>query len=290
MYFLPHTSVVARITVRALVTRRVCCLITSKMVPMDPHPLNSVPDVKPLADHSPRFWEIDALRGVAVILMVFFHFVWDLQFTGLAEVDVFSRPWQTFARGVGVSFLMLLGISLTLRASRGVLTTSYTLRRTGLLLGLGMLISLATYLFAGASYVRFGILHLLGATTLLVFPFTGLSTVVSALTGAVFILAGFMLGQVAAPFSWLLWLGVPQQGVTMVDYYPLLPWAGFALLGVAVARFLYPHGTRRFPLPDLAPMPALRALRYLGAHSLSIYTLHQPILLGLLLAARRLSG
>jgi uncharacterized membrane protein len=257
---------------------------------MHPHPLSYAPDVKPLTDHGLRLWEIDALRGMAVILMVFFHFVWDLQFTGLAEVDVFSRPWQTFARGIGASFLMLLGMSLTLRASRGRLTTSYTLRRAGLLLGLGMLISLATYLFAGASYVRFGILHLLGIATLLVFPFTGLSAVVSAITGAVFIVTGFMLAQMAVPFPWLIWLGVSQQGVTMVDYYPLLPWAGFALLGVALARFIYPHSVRRFPLPNIASLPALRVLRFLGAHSLSIYLLHQPILLSLLLAARRLTG
>lgn len=239
---------------------------------------------------NPRLWEIDALRGLSVILMVCFHFVWDLQFTGMAAVDVFSRPWQIFARGIGASFITLLGVSLALRASRGALTPAYVLRRAGLLLGLGLLISLATYLFVGPGYVRFGILHLLGAATLLAAPLVGLPAWASALAGVLLIGAGALLNGTAAPFPWLIWLGVQQQGVTMVDYYPLLPWAGFALLGVAAARALYPGGARRFPLPDLAPLPGVGGLRYLGAHSLTIYLLHQPILLGLLLAARRLIG
>lgn len=232
---------------------------------------------------STRLWEIDALRGVSVVLMICFHFAWDLQFFGLAAVDVFSAPWQIFARATGSSFTLLLGLSLALCHERGALTTAYVVRRAGLLLGIGMVITLATALFVGPAYVRFGILHLLGVSTLLVWVFVRVNPWFSALVGGVFIAAGVVLARTAIASPWLIWLGVQQEGITMVDYYPLLPWAGFALLGVSVGRELYRGTERALPLPSLADVPLVGLLRWLGRHSLLMYLLHQPFLIGLLL-------
>lgn len=242
------------------------------------------PQAEPAADLQQRLWEIDALRGLAVVLMIVFHFTWDLQFFGLAAVEVFSRPWQIFARGIGTTFTLLLGLSLALRHERGRLGPRYVLTRAGLLLGLGLLISIATYAFVGAGYVRFGILHLLGAATLLAAPFLGAPAWQSLAAGAGMIVAGALLGRASAPFPWLIWLGLPQAGVTMVDYYPLLPWGGAALIGVALGRLGYRGGRRAFPLPAVGGSAPIRALSWLGRRSLPIYLLHQPLLIGLLLA------
>lgn len=241
------------------------------------------------APPSPRLWEIDALRGLAVVLMVFFHFVWDLQFFGLVAVDVFSAPWQIFARAIGSSFTFLLGLSLALRHERGALTVGYALRRAGLLLGLGLLITLATALFVGPAYVRFGILHLLGASTLLALPFVRARPWLSALVAVLLIAAGAALSRITVAYPWLIWLGVSQAEITMVDYYPLLPWSGFALLGVSIARALYHGGQRAWSLPDFARTPLVWLLTRLGRHSLLIYLLHQPLLIGLLLAYQGLA-
>lgn len=238
---------------------------------------------------STRLWEIDALRGLAVVLMIFFHFVWDLQFFGLVGVDVFSAPWQIFARAIGSSFTVLLGLSLALRHERGSLTLAYALRRAGLLLGLGMLITLATTLFIGPAYVRFGILHLLGASTLLALPFVGARPWISALVAVTLIAVGMVLNAIPVNFPWLIWLGVPQAGIVMVDYYPLLPWSGFALLGVSVAGALYSGGQRSWSLPDLNQTPFIWLLTRLGRRSLLIYLLHQPVLIGMLLTFQALS-
>jgi uncharacterized membrane protein len=70
----------------------------------------------------------------------------------------------------------------------------------------------------------------------------------------------------------------------MVDYYPVLPWFGLALLGIFTGYSLYPQGVRRFSLPDGSAFPPFQALRFLGRHSLLIYVIHQPILIGLLMA------
>lgn len=230
------------------------------------------------------------LRGLAIIQMVFFHFMWDLDYFGLTSANVLSAPWQFFSRGIGTQFAFLLGLSLTLSAARFASPRmdsarsfwKHALIRGGMLFGLGMGITLATYIIIGEQYVRFGILHLLGLALILAIPFVGLRPWISVVVGLGAIGLGMYLNEVAVPFPWLLWLGVPQAGVVMVDYYPLLPWAGVTLLGVATGLIYYPNGQRRFALPSLEALPFVRSLRLLGRHSLAIYLLHQPVLLGIL--------
>jgi uncharacterized membrane protein len=235
---------------------------------------------KALAAHT-RVWEVDALRGVAVVLMVIFHLSWDLQFYGLAAIDVFTPPWQFFARGIGSLFTFILGLSMVLR--RAPPFSPPVLRRSLLLFGLGMIISLATYfLFGQPGYVRFGILHLLGAALLLAHPLVFAPPPLTLALGLLALAVGAYLGTIFVDFPWLIWLGLPQDGISAVDYYPLLPWGGFALLGIAAGRTCYGLGVRRSLLPGLGEAPPLRALRWLGRHALPIYLLHQPLLLGLL--------
>lgn len=247
----------------------------------------------------PRRWEVDTLRGVAVILMMLFHLTWDLQYIGLVPVNVYTVPWQIFARSVGSMFLFLLGVSLVLRATRQSPSPNQrpdrqfwqdSLRRGGVLFGLGMVITLATYWIIGEAYVRFGVLHLLGLVLILATPFVYVRPWVSLVVGALMLEVGFYLTQYAVTFPWLIWLGVQQFGVPMVDYYPLLPWGGMALLGVAAGKALYADGTRPVPLPDLSMLPPIRGLRLLGRHSLLIYMLHQPVLFGIVTLLGMLTG
>lgn len=237
---------------------------------------------------APRLWEIDTLRGIAVVLMVFYHFVWDLQYFNLVDVNVYSPGWQTFARGIGSTFIFLLGLSLTLRLARAPRSGSWLAefgpiaRRGAVIFAFGMLITAITYATVGSSFVVFGILHLLGVALILAYPFTRASALVSLLAGLAIIVAGSYLNGIAGQSPWWIWLGIPEQGRGMVDYYPLFPWAGVALLGVAAGKVLYPQGQRRFALPDANDLQPLAALRFLGRHSLIIYLAHQPILFGVL--------
>lgn len=238
-----------------------------------------------------RLWEVDSARGAAVVAMVFFHLMWNLQFLGLTTVNIFSAPWQIFARSIGSSFAFLMGLSLTLagarlRTLRGL--WRYTLRRGTLVFGLGMLITLVTFVALGDQFVRFGILHLLGAMMLIATPFVFIPLWRVLTFGLLMIVLGALLSGQSVAGPWLLWLGIPPDGVQMADYYPLLPWGGPVLLGVAYGRLAYPEGKRHFLLPDLSSMAVVRALRLFGRHSLPIYLLHQPILLGALLAFQAL--
>jgi uncharacterized membrane protein len=251
-------------------------------------------DAGRLNDSALRIWEIDGARGLAVVLMIFYHLVWDLAYFDFAGVNVFSSGWQTFARSIGTTFIFLSGVALVLWAGRHArpwpLVARYTLRRGGLLFALGMVITLATYAFVGQSYVRFGILHLLGSALILATPFLYLPPLASIVAGLLLIGGGFALNQTTVSFPWLIWLGVLQSGVAMVDYYPVLPWFGVTLLGIAAGRMFYPQGQRRIALHDLSCLPPLRGLIWLGQHSLAIYLVHQPVLIGLLFLVQNTLG
>ena len=73
---------------------------------------------KPKADKFTRYWEVDALRGIAIVEMVFFHFIWDLAYFGLYQVNPLSGPWQFFARNIASTFIGVMGLSLTLSYTR----------------------------------------------------------------------------------------------------------------------------------------------------------------------------
>jgi uncharacterized membrane protein len=235
-----------------------------------------------------RFWEVDLVRGIAVVLMIFYHFVFDLRYFGALSGTMLVGPWQFFARSIGSTFIFLLGVSLTLRHNRlkpkldeGQILRKYLLRGAKLI-GWGMVITVVTYFLVGRGYVVFGILHLLGLSTILAYPFLR-SRWASLVAGILVIGLGFYVRSVISLSPWLLWLGVRQLGRYMVDYYPLIPWLGVALLGVFAGHSLYPGGSPRFTLPNLSQTAPIRGLAFLGRHSLVIYLVHQPIMLGILI-------
>jgi uncharacterized membrane protein len=242
-----------------------------------------------------RYWEVDTVRGVAIILMVYYHLMWDLNFFGVVQINMLSGPWQWFARGIATMFISVMGISLVLSYNRarakmkqGQLFQKY-LRRGGKIFGLGLVITLGTYLFldfqGGRGFVIFGILHLIGFSIAAAYPFLPYRRRwISLMTGLVFIGLGVYLeGQVSLE-PWLIWLGVKQAGRLMVDYYPVLPWFGVALLGIFLGYALYPGGVARFQLPNEFDFPMVQGLSFLGQHSLVIYVVHQPILMAILFA------
>ncbi len=155
------------------------------------------------------------------------------------------------------------------------------MKRSLWIFGLAMGVTLVTYFFIGRGFIVFGVLHLIGVSLLLAYPFLRLHGV-NFILGLLFILVGLFLQTLSVDFPWLLWLGLAPVDFRSVDYFPLFPWFGVILIGVAFGDLFYRGYSRRIPVPDLAGSSLVRGLEFLGRNSLAIYLVHQPVLIGLM--------
>lgn len=237
-----------------------------------------------------RYWEIDTLRGVAIVMMVIYHLMWDFwYFQVLPNVVLYEGFWKYFQRTCANLFLILVGVSLAVVTIRRMGDDSKSLPRPrpyllrGLrIFGWGMAITVIVA-FANIGYVHFGILHLIGAASILAYPFLRLRWINLGLWALLFV-AGFLLLDVRVDFPWLLWLGLTPEAYFPNDYFPLIPYFGVVLLGIFLGNTFYgPYG-RRFPLPDLSGWVRWTGLSWMGRHSLPIYLVHQPLLFVILWA------
>lgn len=227
-----------------------------------------------------RIWELDALRGICLLVMFAIHItydlvvlydVWDLSDPRLFN---FSQDWG------GMPFLVLSGLCATL-GSRPV--------RRGLLVFLcGMLCTLTTagmywLNFSGKSIIiYFGVLHCLGCCMMLWPVFRKLPTWLLAVLGVAIIAVGlYLVRNVTVDFIWLTPLGIPSHTFSSSDYFPLLPNLGYFFVGSVLGRTLYRNKTSLLPNVN-ENIWILRFLRFFGKHSLLIYLLHQPILAGVI--------
>ncbi|MBN1234867.1 MAG: DUF1624 domain-containing protein, partial [Methanotrichaceae archaeon] len=183
-----------------------------------------------------RFWEVDLLRGVAIVLMVLYHFVFDLDYFAVYDIEVSSGFWLAAARLTSSLFLLLVGLSLTLSHSRARLLGQEgrfffrLLKRSAWILGLALGITIVTYFVIGNGFIVFGVLHLIGLSLLLAYPFLRLQRA-NFIIGLLFILAGVYFQTVSIGYPWLLWLGLAPLDFYSVDYFPVFPWFGVILVG-----------------------------------------------------------
>lgn len=229
-----------------------------------------------------RLWEIDSLRGKAILMMIVFHFFFDMEYFGAYSAGVQAGFWWLFARATAAIFIFLVGVSLTLSYSRaqkaGTANFSKYLKRGLKIFGYGLLITAMTWLFLKQGFVLFGVLHLIGISIILAYPLLRFRYT-NLLLGAAIILTGAYLSTLSFSFPWLLWLGFSPSSLYTLDYLPLLPWFGLVLIGVFLGKTIYPGGAPRL---KTVSNPLATSLSFLGRNSLLIYLLHQPILIALL--------
>ena len=229
-----------------------------------------------------RYPEIDLLRGIAIVMMIVFHFVFDLAFLRIVPFDVSDGFWRYFAYATASLFLLVAGISLAISHARAAsrihgraLTVKFVKRGAGIFC-CGLLVTLATWWYLQEGFVIFGILHLIGVAVMLSPLFFRFRTWNAAI-GIAFILLGWILATIPGPAG-LMVFGIHPLTFWSVDYTPIFPWMGLVLIGMAAGEFAYPGGERRWTLPAF-PARYVFPLTFLGRHSLIIYLVHQPLII-----------
>ena len=236
-------------------------------------------------DFKQRFWEIDFLRGIAIVLMIIVHFVYDLSYFGVYDPNIKSGFLFYLGRCVAFIFILLVGVSLSLSFSRArniktIDRRSYLkyLKKGLKIFSCGLIITLITWIFFKEGFIFFGILHFIGVSIILAYPFLKYSYL-NLLLGIIVIIFGVYLRNFTFDFNWLVWLGFIPGGLYTFDYYPVLPWFGLVLIGLFMGNLVYHNYERKFGLPDLSGFHLIREFCFLGRYSLFIYLVHQPILI-----------
>ena len=232
-----------------------------------------------------RFWELDLIKGSAILLVIFFHFIFDIAFFVQVPINLDSWLWWSIARLAASTFIFTSGISLAISFQKSLATNSpflpKLLARSAKLLGIGALISLSTWLFIGEGTIIFGILHFLAIAPLVAYFFLNKPLLTFTAASVLLLCTPWVQAQTAS-FPYLVWLGLEPADFYSLDHFPLIPWLSIYLLGVLAASFAYSHAQRQFKLPQEPTSSIARTLSFLGKHTLLVYLAHQPLLLGLL--------
>ena len=220
-----------------------------------------------------RLDELDALRGIALGMMLVSNFVSDLNFFDIMDVAEGSG-WWWFSRLTAGLFVAVAGVAAFLASHKE--DTHQVLYRSLRLAGCAYAITVVTWLAIPQAFVRFGVLHLLALAGLVVLSMRGRAWLALPIGTACLLLPWLTL-------SGSEWLGLRGYDYVTVDYFPLKPWLGVFLLAYFAGSHTY--ADRRPRLPYKWPT----ALLWLGRHTLPIYLLHQPVIMGMLLLANAVS-
>lgn len=229
-----------------------------------------------------RFHGIDALRGLAVVSMVAYHLLYDINTVYGLQAEWINDPLVCFWQQCTCwAFILIAGFSWEWgkkhNLARGVKLSLY-----------GIIISFISVLLLPNHAIWFGILSFLGAAILIQIVLNPLTSRLAPLTGVIltlilhFLLQDIQFGIIGPGWElpniiYSTYLGVPfglkPIYFTTVDYYPILTWYPVFLCGTYLYRlFLQCPNCKRCARTRI---PALSAI---GRHTLVIYLIHQPVL------------
>ena len=218
---------------------------------------------------------LDLMRGIAIIMMIAFHFIYDLNSFGFSDIPLFTH-WAGIAWRCLIVFLFLsaVGISLVIAHSKGIKFKKFLKRL--LYLGIAALfVSAGTYVMFPDGWVYFGILHLIWFSTIIAISFVNLPK--TSLLIAALILIGAIFDQ--PNLSFISYLLEPYLPLGSVDYYPLFPWLSFVFIGIYLGHNNYYQKIFIF---------RLNWLEVIGKHALIIYLTHQIVLFSIVSLAYNL--
>jgi uncharacterized membrane protein len=241
-------------------------------------------------DRSGRVDAVDCARGLALIGMAVYHLSWDLADFHLIREDLpFTPPMRLLSHSVASVFLALVGVSLALAHQNGLNWRAF-LRRLAIIGAAAALVTGASLVFAAGAGIFFGILHCIAVASLLAAPFVAAPAWASLAVGLAAIVAPALVHSRLFDPPWFMWLGLGEALPNTVDWRPLLPWAGVVFVGLGVARARGVLARLTSPKRWRAASAPWRAICFAGRHSLPIYLVHQPILIGIVYALTAWGG
>lgn len=220
--------------------------------------------------------------------MILFHIFYDLinifdyNFTWINPEYFYL--WQ---QSIAWTFILVSGYSYNL--------TKKYFKQAIILVVSSSLITIATKFFSPDNTIWFGIIHFLATSFIILWLTEKFWDKINPLIGIVlffilfiatkniyngFISLGSFSYTIPESFynsRYMFWLGFPNDIFSSGDYYPILPWIFLYMTGFYIGRWFK---KRKKQLPHFPKNNNF--LTFIGQHSLIIYLLHQPIIIGLI--------
>lgn len=220
-----------------------------------------------------RIWELDFLKGVALVLMILNHIIFDLySFFGF---DVSSLSFFRDIIGIisSVIFMTVCGVSLTLG--------KHNIKRGIIVFSLGVALTLFTFVFDkftnSGALILFGILHFLGVAMIIGHFAKKLPLPVIAMLAFISFALGYYFKSLTIATPFFFPLGITNRNFYSSDYFPLFPNLGYVFLGIIIGKTVYKKKESIF---SFSPKKSLMC--FLGKHTLVLYFAHQPVIFGLI--------
>ncbi len=230
----------------------------------------------------PRYLFIDVVRGVAILGVVLYHFVWDLrflQFTGpSATLDI---VWIWFARVLQVTFMSLAGVSLVLAHYDGIIWRSFW-KRFGIIIAAAMVVTVGTFFAFGEGFVYFGILHAIAIFSIMALPFLRAPLWLTILVAVIFMSAPFIYQNEIFNVRYLSWIGFWTAAPYTQDLQSIFPGFGYTLSGLVFMRIVLKYNFSEKLAAIKSEGRVFKWMVKAGRWSLIIYLVHQPIMLSVL--------
>ena len=241
-----------------------------------------------------RAWELDFLRGIALIMMLFMHMSWDVRFE--FGVDTFSYLnkgwfWSFIHPVIVVLFVSVSGICCTFSRNN--------IKRGLKLLAATVGMYLATFIIYKVTGIECLILfNVLAVLTCGIFLYAlilfiekktqanpNVINVIMGLAGLYIVIVGCDIHYMDNASDSLVFLPVGfdiADAPPMADYMPLFPWLGVFLIGCVIGRLCYKDKKTLFAGKGKIISAVARPVEFIGRHSLIIYLTHQPVIYALL--------
>ena len=265
-----------------------------------------------------RYVEIDVAKGVAVMLMMFFHYFYLGKHMNILNVNTDSGLLYLCAKLAHTTFIIASGMNLAISTS-GKSSSDYVpkkVKRGLYLFSIGLIISYLTKIEFGESYVKFGIMHFLGFAIILS-TFLMKTPMLTYFVSAFILLIHYLLKIPSFknkftnicqknPFTCFI-SGIMNLKYNSLDHFGIIPHLGYFLLGSAIAFTCYKiktvkeemanisetelalpvdnkdiHSSRKYAifgfLDEHKDNPLIKGISWIGRRSLMFYIVHFIIL------------
>lgn len=235
-----------------------------------------------------RFPEVDILKGIAVIMMVIFHFYYLYYILG-KDLNSISNPFiSNLATISHTIFIIMFGVNFSINYKKNKYKSDYykkQLKRFGIYSVIAIAISAITYTIFPHKFVIFGIFHFFAASLIMSNLFAGKTKTIIGLI--LFTILNLVIGGNIPSKCYDIPLfcfisGIGNVNYQSIDHFPFIQFFTKVLLGMFIGENLYSIKDRNIDLVQFdtyfKKSVILKSIAYLGKHSLSIYIIHWILL------------